>query len=29
MGKNRGKRHHIIIMAEGQGLFDFAKDFQD
>ncbi|WP_295149475.1 ATP-dependent 6-phosphofructokinase [uncultured Peptoniphilus sp.] len=29
MGKNRGKRHHIIIMSEGCGsAFDFAKDFQ-
>lgn len=29
MGKNRGKRHHIIIMAEGRGsAFDFASDFE-
>ncbi|MGI5948709.1 ATP-dependent 6-phosphofructokinase [Peptoniphilus sp.] len=30
IGKNRGKRHHIILMAEGRGsAFDFAKDFEN
>ena len=29
MGKNRGKKHHIIIMSEGCGsAFDFAKEFE-
>ncbi|MBU5668256.1 6-phosphofructokinase [Peptoniphilus sp. MSJ-1] len=29
VGKNRGKRHHIIIMAEGCGsAFEFAKEFE-
>lgn len=30
IGKNRGKRHHIIIMAEGAGnSFEVAKKFED
>lgn len=29
IGKNRGKKHHIIIMSEGCGsAFDFAKEFE-
>ena len=29
MGKNRGKKHHIIIMSEGcRSAFDFAKEFE-
>lgn len=30
IGKNRGKKHHIILMAEGRGsAFDFAKEFEN
>lgn len=30
LGKNRGKKHHIIVMAEGAGsAYDFAETFQE
>lgn len=30
VGKNRGKKHHIIVMAEGAGsAYDFAEKFQE